>query len=90
MYQQPGYTTIVICQDGSEFGIFCYGGHEAKYRTMFPKSLIDQEGMHDSATEALSHLNAIWMRHNGYNDANALIVHRIRQTIHAETAQWLM
>ena len=90
MYQQPGYATIVVCQDGSEFGIFCYGGQDAKYRTLFPKALIEQESMHDNATDALTHLNAVWMRHNGSTDNNALMLHRLRQTIHEETAQWLM
>ena len=90
MFELPGYTTVVVCQDGSEFGIFCYGGFEAKYRTMFPIALRDREDMHDSAAEALSHLNRVWMGENGYTDANALMLHRIRQTIHAETSQLLV
>lgn len=90
MYQQPGYTTIVICQDGSEFGIFCYGGDNAKYRTLFPHELLEQEKIHTTAEDALGHLNVVWMRYTGTDDQGELMRRRLIQTIHEETAQWIM
>lgn len=68
---KPSYRTILVRRDGQEFGLFNYGGQPIRFRSIFPSDLHQHETVHDSAADALEHLNKVWMQDNNTTDENA-------------------
>jgi hypothetical protein len=68
---KPSYRTILVRNDGQEFGLFNYGGRPVKFRSIFPGDLRQHELTHDTAVDALNHINKVWMQDSNTTDDTA-------------------
>jgi hypothetical protein len=85
VFIKPSYVTVLVRNDGNEFGMFSYGGINPQFRSIFPPDLHQNEKVHATAADAYSHINGVWMENNGVTDTHALglLIHRQQEHVNA-------
>lgn len=73
------YMSILVRNDGEEYGILLLGDVKQKYQSIFPSDLFHFQMLHETWEDALDYLEDIWIKMTNKIEINAFYIEMIRQ-----------
>jgi hypothetical protein len=71
--------SILVRNDGEEYGILLLGDVKQKYQSIFPSDLFHFQMLHETWEDALDYLEDIWIKMTNKIEINAFYIEMIRQ-----------